>query len=400
MATSIITGAFKAYPYDDRTGETFDDKKWFESILLDFNSFSSTENDPIVEYKLYYYQSKTADLIDAPEYSAMNGPVLAGTITGKKILGSVNQATNASSWGDRGYWFRFGLRAVTQSGNESDMVMSPGIFRKSLAYAQVFNGNTATSGNMAHIYQFSGYPIILPSNGFSKTGHTFVGWTENSDGTGTAYSAGQKVSTLDAAVRNWWAKWSANPYILTVNPNGGTWNGSTSVQTFTQNYGTTKTISNPTRVGYTFAGWTLSGSGSLSGTTYTYGAGNGTLTAKWTRIVLTVTFDAATNGGTPNSTRDVYYGDTVGTLPTPKKTYYKFVGWFTKTSGGTQISASQVITSNVTYYAQFKIDASVKIGQNGEKTPAIVWVGQNGVWSKVVAWLGEKGIWNKSTGAD
>ncbi len=69
---------------------------------------------------------------------------------------------------------------------------------------------------------------------------------------------------------------------LTINPNGGTWNGYTSSKTYEQKKGTTKSIANPTRSGYTFSGWSLSGKGSISGGTYTYGSNDGTLTANWT----------------------------------------------------------------------------------------------------------------------
>lgn len=54
---------------------------------------------------------------------------------------------------------------------------------------------------------------------------------------------------------------------LTVNPNGGSWSGSTSTQSFTQKAGTTKTIANPTRTGYTFTGWTVTGKGIMDGKT-------------------------------------------------------------------------------------------------------------------------------------
>ena len=40
------------------------------------------------------------------------------------------------------------------------------------------------------------------------------------------------------------------------------------------------TLPTPTRSGYTFTGWTLSGGG-LSESTYTFGATNGTVTAQW-----------------------------------------------------------------------------------------------------------------------
>ena len=49
--------------------------------------------------------------------------------------------------------------------------------------------------------------------------------------------------------------WDINNYTLKIDPNGGIYNSSTSMSTFSQNYYTTKAIANPTRTGYTFAGW-------------------------------------------------------------------------------------------------------------------------------------------------
>lgn len=102
------------------------------------------------------------------------------------------------------------------------------------------------------------------------------------------------------------ANWRINSYTLTVNPNGGIWNGSTSSQQFTLNYGTTKEIGVPVRRGFTFTGWTLSGSGSsLNGTIFTMGYENTTLTASWQRneYTLTVNPNLGTWGGsTENQT--------------------------------------------------------------------------------------------------
>lgn len=235
---------------------------------------------------------------------------------------------------------------------------------------------------------------------YTLTGHTQTSWNTRADGKGVTYSLDAEQTNTQLSDLTLYAIYTPNDYVLTVNPNSGTWNGSTESKTFTQKYGTTKVISNPTRVGYTFDGWKLNGFGSLSEQTYTYGAGSGELVAQWNRIVLKVTFNASTNGGSPNSTRDVYYGDTIGSLPTPSKPFYKFIGWFTKAVGGTQVSSNNVITSNVTYYAQFKIDASVKVKYDGKKVPAIVWLKVNGVWEKCVTWIKDNGKWNKSSGAD
>ena len=70
--------------------------------------------------------------------------------------------------------------------------------------------------------------------------------------------------------------------------------------------------------------------------------------------VYTVTWDAATNGGTcGTATSSVTSGAAVGSLPEASKDGFNFEGWYTKSSGGTKISSATTVTGNVTYYAQF-----------------------------------------------
>ncbi len=84
---------------------------------------------------------------------------------------------------------------------------------------------------------------------------------------------------------------------LKIDPNGGTWNNSTDISTFTAKCGTTKNIANPTMRGYKFSGWTVingnNANGSIktnsNGTTFTYcgsSASFTTLKANWTVIEL------------------------------------------------------------------------------------------------------------------
>ena len=79
------------------------------------------------------------------------------------------------------------------------------------------------------------------------------------------------------AFAHWIKAEDVNKSTLVINPNGGTWNGSGSVQTFTQEYGTTKEIPDPVMPGYTFKGWAKSNpmNGALSGKTYTFGDASG-----------------------------------------------------------------------------------------------------------------------------
>ena len=116
----------------------------------------------------------------------------------------------------------------------------------------------------------------------TRYGNTFAGWyTEEFSGTQVT---GETIMTKESD-HNIYAHWTPNNYTLTINPNGGTYNSSTSNTTMTVQYGKTQIIANPTRSGYVFAGWTLSGAGSsLNGTTFTMGYENATLTADWVSI--------------------------------------------------------------------------------------------------------------------
>ncbi len=60
-------------------------------------------------------------------------------------------------------------------------------------------------------------------------------------------------------------KW--NKATLTVNPNGGSWNGTTNVSNFEKLIGTLDVIQEPTRDGYEFRGWEITGGTSF----YNYG---------------------------------------------------------------------------------------------------------------------------------
>ena len=78
-----------------------------------------------------------------------------------------------------------------------------------------------------------------------------------------------------------------------------------------------------------------------------------------------VTFDA-NNGSVSETSRAVYYGEAIGTLPTPTRTGYTFDGWYTSASGGSKISSSTVITANVTYYAHWSLSSfTVTFDANG-----------------------------------
>ena len=87
-----------------------------------------------------------------------------------------------------------------------------------------------------------------------------------------------------------------NRSTVKIDPNGGTWQESATVQSFTEHYGTAMSIPDPVRTGYTFSGWVKSEpfNGSLNNAVYTFGAADGAtdvLTASWTANSYTLHFD-------------------------------------------------------------------------------------------------------------
>ena len=146
-----------------------------------------------------------------------------------------------------------------------------------------------------------------------------------------------------------------NKYTLTINPNGGTYNESTSNTVSDEYFETVKEIVSPIKTGYTFKNWTKTGNSTLVDTTLTVGSENTTLTANYTANKYTVSFNA--NSGSVNtSSIEVTYDSTYGTLPIPTREGYVFLGWFTDASSGVQIKedSSVTITANQTLYAHWK----------------------------------------------
>lgn len=142
---------------------------------------------------------------------------------------------------------------------------------------------------------------------------------------------------------------------VTFDANGGETTLSNKAVYYGQSYGELPT---PVRANYIFDGWfTLKDGGTqVTSDTIVSALVNQTLYAHWTPKTFTVTFNA--NGGTVSeTTRTIVYGSILGNLPTPKKDYYDFDGWFTSPNGNEKVTPFTVFTSNedTTYYAHWKI---------------------------------------------
>ena len=108
------------------------------------------------------------------------------------------------------------------------------------------NGGTINSGNVTG-YTY-GVGATLPTAGdMTYTGHTFKGWYDNENLTGSPVTA---IGGTEMGNKEYWAKWEINQYTITVKPE----NGKADI-TITQDYGTPITAPTLTREGYQFNGW-------------------------------------------------------------------------------------------------------------------------------------------------
>ena len=80
-------------------------------------------------------------------------------------------------------------------------------------YGVTYDGNGATAGNMASQAFARNVPQALSANAYVREGHVFTGWNTRADGSGTAYTDGQRVSNLAAegGVLTLYAQWLQLP---------------------------------------------------------------------------------------------------------------------------------------------------------------------------------------------
>ena len=160
----------------------------------------------------------------------------------------------------------------------------------------------------------------------TKEGYTFIGWYN-----------GESEWDFEAPVTTGLiltAKWQVNQYTITFKPENG---GQDIV--IKQDYGTAITApANPTKTGYTFAGWNREIPTAMP-------AGDMAITAQWQLNQYTITFDTAGGSEVPSITQD--YGTAITAPANPTKTGYTFAGW-DKTIPSTMPAGDMAITARWT----------------------------------------------------
>jgi len=175
------------------------------------------------------------------------------------------------------------------------------------------NDATGTMDAQTHTYDAQ---LALTANSFEYTGYAFAGWATTADGE-KAYDDQQSVrnlSTTKGANVELFAKWTAIEYNITYDLAGGT--VATGNPATYNVESATITLNNPTKDGYTFAGWTGTGLGAATETvTIAQGStGARSYTATWTPTFTGLTL--ATEEGKLTATFDTE-GETITDINIP-----------------------------------------------------------------------------------
>ena len=236
-------------------------------------------------------------------------------------------------------------------------------------------------GNQTKIYDQN---LTLQSNVPTRIGYTFVKWTTNKDGTGTAYQPGSQYSynrDSDGGTVTLYAVWTPWKYTVRYDKNVPANSSSQTVsnmpadQTKTEEVNLTLSSNKPSRNGYIFNGWQAQINGKAvdyqPGATLSYDPdAKGsviTLKAKWTAWKHTIHYDKNVPASSSSQTvanmpeDDTKTFDITKTISStkPSRNGYIFNGWNTQKDGkGTAYASGAAYKHDqnggtVTLYAQW-----------------------------------------------
>ena len=223
-------------------------------------------------------------------------------------------------------------------------------------YTVSYDENTG-SGTMAMSY-LNGGSGTLKANQFTKTGYSFVGWSDTPGGS-KVYDNGELVSITSNITL--YALWSADTYKVSFKANGAS--GSMSDMSITYDAEPTTLTANAfTKEGYTFEGWNTKADGSgdvhINQETISNITANLVLYAQWSAGVFTIEFDANEGLGSMDDFHITYDADPVA-LPANVFTRdgYIFRGWCPRADGQGPLFTDEQMVSNlpedITLYAQW-----------------------------------------------
>ncbi len=179
--------------------------------------------------------------------------------------------------------------------------------------------NTVPLSNEGNVVTFNASADFAKLETPNRNGYRFLQWVLDT----YVYNMEDESAKFSLTLK---AKWSAKDYIVNYDLAGGSING-TNISEYDPE-DKAFTLINPTRTGYTFAGWigTDLSVPTINVTVPSGSYGDRSYTATWSANQYTVTYDAA--GGSLSSKSQSIIYDTDITHLIPQRTGYKFLGWY------------------------------------------------------------------------
>lgn len=227
-----------------------------------------------------------------------------------------------------------------------------------ITWSGTYGGSKSGSSSLT-VPAISAYTVTFQLNGGTRTGGGALTQTVNAGGSATAPTcskAGYTLKGWDKALSpinsntTITAQWELNPmYTVTFNTNGGTFG--TSSLTFRSGVGVSIPKTKPTKsitLSYDFVCSAFTSKNKSETRSLTFTSWNTEENGSGTSYSPGATID-----GSSNITLYAQYSGVKPNLPTLDSSKATLSGWFTKSSGGKQITSSSNLTSTQTIYAQY-----------------------------------------------
>ena len=280
-----------------------------------------------------------------------------------------------------------------------------------IQYKIEFDGNGSTSGTMSSITCTYNKNCTLPSNKYTKTGYSFVGWGISKNSINYTDKSLVYNATNDDSI-TLYAIWNQNtsnqsteqeaPYDIYFIGNGST---SGATNKITCKYTSPCQLPNNgfAKTGYSFDGWATSANGKVAyankaSVTGLAKSGVVNLYAHWKANTYTVTYNANGGTGTMQNSTATYDQDFITRKNAFKKEGYTFNGWNEKPDGSGipwKLTSKGMFESNkywkwtyarnVTLYAQWKANDVNRIHFMNVGTSDAIIIESNGKFGLVDA---------------
>ena len=248
-------------------------------------------------------------------------------------------------------------------------------------YNVVFDGNNHSSGATAAVTCTYNEDCTLPSNGFSRTGYTFKGWSTTKGGSVKYENNGyvRNLTPVKDAIVTLYAVWEANTYTVKFDKNSSEATGNVGSVVCTYDKACTLPANNYTRVGATFDGWAVTSNtavqykdkASVKNLTATAN-GTYTLYAHWNINTYKITYNYGGGSAGNYHPSSVKYGEVIN-ISNPTRSCYSFRGWtisgynstYAKSgSSSTNVNTTINGTTSATYFKNLATNGTVTFTAN------------------------------------